>query len=323
MTILVAGGAGFIGSHLCDRLIRDGHHVLCMDNLITGRLTNIHALIDNPRFSYVHHDAIEELPALPTVDGIYHLASPASPAAFQRHAIATMRVNGEGTRRLLDLAVSEGARFLFASTSEVYGDPLEHPQREDYRGNVSTTGPRSMYDESKRYGEALTQAYAEELGVETRIVRIFNTYGPRLGPLDGRVVSNFIVQALANKPLTIYGDGTQSRSYQYIDDLVEGLVRAMDSPFRGPVNLGNPEEYTVLELAQLVQSILESDAGIEFRDLPVHDPRLRKPDIELARVELGWQPRISLPEGLRKTIEHLRFELAEQDRVLTGAQVRD
>lgn len=323
MTILVTGGAGFVGSHLCDRLIREGNHVLCMDNLITGRLANIRALLDHPRFDYINHDAIEELPTLPAIDRIYHLASPASPPAFQKYAIATMRVNSEGTRRMLDLAESEGARFLFASTSEVYGDPLKHPQREDYRGNVSTTGPRSMYDESKRYGEALTQAYAGERGVETRTVRIFNTYGPRLGPRDGRVVSNFIVQALANKPLTIYGDGTQSRSYQYIDDLVEGLVRMMDSSFRGPVNLGNPEEYTVLELAQLVQSTLESDAGLEFRDLPAHDPRLRKPDIELARVELGWQPRISLSEGLSRTIDYLRIDLAEQGRAISGSTNRD
>ncbi len=310
MVEVVSGGAGFIGSHLCDRLINDGLEVVAIDNLVTGRLTNLASLLGHLRFTFVRHDVIEALPELPRVDRIYHLASPASPPAYQKYQIATMRVNAEGTRRLLDLAARDGARFLFASTSEVYGDPLVHPQPEDYRGNVSSTGPRSMYDEVKRYGEALTQAYAEERGVDTRIIRIFNTYGPRLDPADGRVISNFLVQALRGQPLSIFGDGTQTRSFQYVDDLIEGMTRTMESLFRGPINIGNPEEYTMLELARLVQQLMGGDNGLVFHPLPGDDPRQRRPDISLAWSELGWKPLVPVRDGLKRTIDYFRHELA-------------
>jgi dTDP-glucose 4,6-dehydratase len=227
--------------------------------------------------------------------------------------VETLRVNSEGTRRLLELAARQGARFLFASTSEVYGDPLVHPQPEDYRGNVSTTGPRSMYDEAKRYGEALTQAFAETSGVETRIVRIFNTYGPRLDPADGRVVSNFVVQALRGEPLTVYGDGTQTRSFQYVDDLIDGMTRLMESDCREPVNIGNPVEFTMLELAELVRKVTGSISEVEFLPLPVDDPRQRRPDISRARAALGWEPRVPLRDGLMRTISHFQHNLHEID----------
>lgn len=312
MVALVTGGAGFVGSHLCERLIRDGRQVVCIDNLTTGRLANVKPLLGHSQFRFVSHDVVDALPTLPRIHRIYHLASPASPPAYQRHAVATMRVNSEGTRRLLDLAASDGARFLYASTSEVYGDPLEHPQSEAYRGNVSTTGPRSMYDEAKRYGEALTEAYAVERGVSTRTVRIFNTYGPRLDPKDGRVVSNFIVQALNNQPLTVFGDGSQTRSFQFIDDLIEGLIGAMESNCRGPINLGNPEEYTVLELAELVQRLVGHDAGKVFCPLPSDDPLQRRPDISLAVSELNWKPDVPVAEGLMRTIAYFRHELSNE-----------
>jgi nucleoside-diphosphate-sugar epimerase len=309
MTTLVAGGAGFIGSHLCERLVHAGESVLCVDNLITGRLDNISALLCHPSFTFFRNDVIEPLPPLAHVDRIYHLASPASPPAYQRYPVETMRANSEGTRQLLELAARNGARFLYASTSEVYGDPLEHPQREEYRGNVSSTGPRSMYDEAKRYGEALTIAYSESRSVDTRIVRIFNTYGPQMDPADGRVVSNFVVQALRGEPLTVYGDGSQTRSFQYVDDLVEGLVRLVDSPCRGPVNIGNPAEYTMLQFARLVQELTHSSSPIEFCPLPVDDPRQRRPDISLARSVLGWEPRVPITVGLERTIAYFRDEL--------------
>lgn len=309
MITLVAGGSGFVGSHLCERLVRDGAEVYCVDNLATGRIGNIASLIGHPGFVFVPHDIVDPLPALPTFDRIYHLASPASPPAYQRRPIETLRVNAEGTHRLLDLAAQDGARFLFASTSEVYGDPLEHPQRESYRGNVSPIGPRSMYDEAKRYGEALTVAFAGSRGVDARIVRIFNTYGPRMDPDDGRVVSNFVAQALRNQPLTVYGDGTQTRSFQYVDDLVEGTIRLMESGFRGPLNIGNPSEYTVLELARLVQDLTGTDSRITFLPLPADDPRQRRPDISLARAELGWQPTVPVATGLARTIAHFREEI--------------
>jgi nucleoside-diphosphate-sugar epimerase len=310
LTTLVTGGAGFVGSHLCDRLVADGENVVCLDNLVTGRVANIAVLLDHPRFRFLQHDVIEQLPRLPRVDRIYHLASPASPPAYQRHPIATLRVNAEGTQRLLELAAHDEARFLFASTSEVYGDPLEHPQREEYRGNVNTVGPRSMYDEAKRYGEALTMAFGDARGVETRIVRAFNTYGPRMDSEDGRVVSNFIVQALQNRPLTVYGDGSQTRSFQYVDDLVEGLIRLMDCDHRGPVNIGNPVEFTVLEFARLVRKLTGTTSPIEFRPLPGDDPRQRRPDISLAKGVLGWEPKVPVSVGLERTIAYFRDELA-------------
>ena len=306
MKVLVAGGAGFIGSHLCERLLNDGHTVVSMDNMVTGSAANIAAFEACERFTSIEHDVVEPLPDLPQFDRIYHLASPASPPIYQQLAIETLRVNSEGTRRLLELAVEHGARFFFASTSEVYGDPLEHPQREEYRGNVSTTGPRSMYDEAKRYGEALTSAYARSRGVEARIVRIFNTYGPRMDAEDGRVVTNFIAQALRNEPITIYGDGSQTRSFQYVTDLVEGMVRLMESDCSQPVNIGSSEEYTMLQLAELVIEMTGTSSEISYLPLPEDDPKLRRPDTSLAKRELHWVPVVPVAEGLRLTIEYLR-----------------
>jgi nucleoside-diphosphate-sugar epimerase len=315
---LVTGGAGFVGSHLCERLLTDGHEVLCVDSLITGRLQNVTGLLEHPGFTYLHHDVVEPLPPLPCLDQIYHLASPASPPAYQRYPIETLRVNSEGTRRLLELACMQGARFLYASTSEIYGDPLEHPQCEEYRGNVSTVGPRSMYDEAKRYGEALVTAYAEAHGVETRIVRIFNTYGPRMDPDDGRVVSNFIVQALRGAPLTVYGAGSQTRSFQYVDDLIDGMVRLMESAHCGPINIGNPSEYTILQLAQLIQELTATAAPIEFLPLPEDDPKQRRPDITLATTLLEWQPRVPVTTGLASTIAYFQTQLDGVSAAVNG-----
>jgi len=309
MTMLVAGGAGFIGSHLCERLLHDGHEVICLDNLLTGRRENIAHMLDQPRFTFLHHDAIGILPALPRIDQIFHAASPASPPVYQRNPLETMRVNSEGTRQLLDLAEQNNALFLFFSTSEVYGDPLEHPQRETYFGNVSPCGPRSVYDEAKRYGEALTMAYARTRNVKVRIVRIFNTYGPRLDPNDGRVVSTFIVQALQGDPLTIFGDGSQTRSFQYVDDLIEGLLRVMRGPHPGPINLGNPEEYTMYELAHLILELTGSESPIVFEPLPQDDPKQRRPDISLAQTLTGWQPEVCVREGLIRTIAYFKEQI--------------
>lgn len=306
MKIIVAGGAGFIGSHLCDRLLADGHEVIAIDNFVTGSATNLDHLRDNPALTFIQHDLTEPLPDLPAADQIYHMASPASPPVYQRYPIETMRVNAEGSRYLLEYALEHGARFLYGSTSEVYGDPIEHPQRETYRGNVSTTGPRSMYDEAKRYGEALAMAFHRSHGVEVRIARIFNTYGPRMDPDDGRVVTNFVTQALRNEPISVYGDGTQTRSFQYVSDLVEGLVRLMNSDYCGPVNLGNPEEYTMLELAKLVQDLTDSPSEIVYKPLPEDDPRQRRPDISLAKQVLDWQPTVPVRTGIARTIEYLR-----------------
>jgi nucleoside-diphosphate-sugar epimerase len=303
---LVAGGAGFVGSHLCDRLIADGNDVICLDNLITGRCENIETLTAHPRFTFVLHDIIEELPALPCVDRIFHLASPASPRAYQLYPIETMRANSEGTRRLLELAVRDDARFVYTSTSEVYGDPLQHPQREDYWGNVNPIGRRSMYDEAKRYGEALIVTYAEARGVNAAIARLFNTYGPRMRSDDGRIISNFITQCLRSDALTVYGDGSQTRSYQFVDDLIEGLILLAESTCRGPMNLGNPEEYTVLELAQLIRDLTQSSSAIVFEPLPMDDPRQRRPDIALAQRTLGWQPTVRVRDGLKRTIAYYR-----------------
>ena len=316
MRVLVAGGAGFIGSHLCERLLRDGHEVLCLDNFVTGRRVNIEHLADWPSFQLVEHDLIEGAPPLGAVDRVYHLASPASPPGYQRHPLETMRVNSEGSRHLLDLATAHGASYLYASTSEAYGDPLEHPQRESYRGNVSTTGPRSMYDEAKRYGEALAMAYLRAHGTLARIVRIFNTYGPRSDPHDGRLVPNFIVQALRNKPMTVYGDGQQTRSLCYVSDLVEGLYRAMECPgATGEVtNLGNPDEHTVLEFATIIRELAGSSAPIIYTEPAVgDDPQRRRPDIDKARALLGWEPEVALRDGLARTIAAFRAELGPGD----------
>lgn len=306
VAVLVTGGAGFVGSHLCERLLNDGYQVIAMDNLVTGSTANLATMMDREGFTFIEHDVIEPLPDLPALTRIYHLASPASPPVYQQYAVETMRVNSEGTWRLLELAQANGARFFYASTSEVYGDPLEHPQREEYRGNVSTIGPRSMYDEAKRYGEAITAEYARSRGVETRIVRIFNTYGPRMDPADGRVVTNFITQALRNEPITIYGDGTQTRSFQYVSDLIEGMVRLMESDYPDPVNIGSTFEHTMLELAELVIELTGTTAGIVYRPLPVDDPKQRRPDLTVATRELGWEPVVPVAEGLRRTIEYLR-----------------
>jgi nucleoside-diphosphate-sugar epimerase len=309
MISVVAGGAGFLGSHLCIRLLSEGHEVVCLDNLSTGRISNVASILSHPRFRFLQLDIIEPLPSPFRVDRIYHLASPASPAAYQKRPVETLRVNSEGTWRLLELASQAGARFLFASTSEVYGDPLEHPQREVYRGNVSTVGPRSMYDEAKRFGEALTVAAERNLNVDVRIARIFNTYGPNMAPNDGRVVSNLIVQALSGFPLTIYGDGSQTRSFQYVDDLVEGLIRLMDSSYRGPINIGNPNELTIRHLAELIKRLTGSQSEIELRPLPNDDPRRRRPDISLAIERLNWSPLVDFEEGLIRTIQGLSQEL--------------
>ena len=306
MISLVAGGAGFVGSYLCDRLIADGDEVICLDNLITGRCENIAALMDHSKFRFVEHDIIEDLPSVPRVDRIFHLASPASPRAYQQYPIETMRANSEGTRRLLELAARDGARFVFTSTSEVYGDPLQHPQREDYWGNVNPIGPRSMYDEAKRYGEALIVTYAEARGINTAIARIFNTYGPRMRPDDGRIMSNFITQCLRGDALTVHGDGSQTRSFQYVDDLITGLILLAESTSRGPMNLGNPEEYSVLELARLIRDLTESSSAIVFAPLPADDPQQRRPDITLAKRTLGWQPTVSVRDGLQRTIAYYR-----------------
>ena len=313
--VLVAGGAGFIGSHLCTALLGQGHEVVCIDNLVTGRLANLRHIAQHGRFQFVRHNIIEPLPEMGTFDRIYNLASPASPPGYQRFQVETLRVNSEGTRRLLELTATSGGRFLFASTSEAYGDPLEHPQRETYRGNVSSTGPRSMYDEAKRFGEAMVMAHLRTVGTDARIVRIFNTYGPHSDPLDGRVVPNFITQALAGLPLTVYGDGSQTRSLCYVSDLVEGLILLMESPAaRGEVvNLGNPEEHTILEFAQLIIEMTGSISDTVLTPAAVgDDPQRRRPEISKAIELLGWQPKVSLRDGLSRTIEYFVDEIARQ-----------
>ena len=312
MRVLVTGGAGFIGSHLCERMLRQAHEVLCIDNLLTGRRSNIETLMDWPGFVFFEHDVIAELPPLPRLDRVYHLASPASPPGYQRHPVETLRVNAEGTLRVLEIAAHEGARFLYASTSAVYGDPLQHPQSEDYRGNVSTTGPRSMYDEAKRYGEALTMAYARSRDMDARLVRIFNTYGPRSDPSDGRLVPSFIVQALSGEPLTVYGDGSQTRSLCFVSDLVEGLVRTMESEQAcgEVINLGNPDERAVLEFAQIILELTGSESELRLTEPAVgDDPKRRCPDISRARRLLSWEPTVPLREGLQMTIDYFRDEI--------------
>ncbi|MFP5487939.1 MAG: UDP-glucuronic acid decarboxylase family protein [Acidimicrobiia bacterium] len=316
---LVAGGAGFIGSHLVDRLIERGEAVVCVDDLSTGRRSNVAHLDAHPAFRFVDADVTRpELadrlaPVVASLgrtgfDTVLHLASPASPPAYLARPIETLDVGSTGTRRLLELAVRDRARFLLASTSEVYGDPLEHPQTEGYHGNVNPTGPRSCYDEAKRFAEALTAAYARVHGVEVRIARIFNTYGPRMRPDDGRVVTNFIHQALDGAPLTIYGDGSQTRSFCHVDDEVSGLLALLDGDVTGPVNIGNPDEVTVREFAELVIELTASSSTIEHRDLPDDDPKVRRPDIALATSRLGWSPQIALAVGLRDTIEAFRSD---------------
>jgi dTDP-glucose 4,6-dehydratase len=315
--VLVAGGAGFIGSHLVDRMLERGDLVVCVDDLSTGRRSNLAQHDDHPCFRFVEADVTRPdladrlTPELAVFgrdrfDAVVHLASPASPPAYLARPIETLEVGSTGTRRLLDVAVRDRARFLLASTSEVYGDPLVHPQREDYLGNVNPIGPRSCYDEAKRYAEAITVAFARVHGVDTRIARIFNTYGPRMRPDDGRVVTNFIHQALAGAPLTIYGDGSQTRSFCHVDDEVAGLLALLDGDEPGPVNIGNPHEVTVREFAERIIELTGSTSTIEHHELPDDDPKVRRPDITLARERLGWEPRIDLTTGLRDTIDAFR-----------------
>jgi dTDP-glucose 4,6-dehydratase len=298
----VTGGAGFLGSHLCERLLAEGYLVVCVDNLSTGVKENIVHLEDDPDFESVEGDVTLPLRIDGGLDEIYHFASPASPTDFERIPIEILRAGSSGTHNALDLALASGARFMLASSSEVYGDPLVHPQHEDYRGNVSTTGVRGVYDEAKRYAEAATMAYRRVYGLETRVARIFNSYGPRTRPDDGRMVPTFISQALAGKALTVYGDGTQTRSLQYVDDLVEGVFRLMQSQESRPVNIGNPVEYPVREIAEMVARLSGSESEIVYRPLPEDDPRRRCPDISRAREALGWEPRTPAPEGLKKTL---------------------
>lgn len=308
MRILVTGGAGFIGSHLIDRLMAEGHEVLCLDNFYTGHKRNLLKWLDSPYFELIRHDVTE--PIRLEVDQIYHLACPASPVHYQFNPIKTVKTNVMGTLNMLGLAKRVKARFLLASTSEVYGDPDVHPQVEEYRGNVNTIGIRSCYDEGKRIAETLAFDYHRENDVEIRVARIFNTYGPRMLENDGRVVSNFVVQALRGIPLTVYGTGSQTRSFCYVSDLVEGLMRLMNGEHTGPVNLGNPDEYTILELAQKIQQMVNPDADIKYEPLPQDDPRQRQPDITKAKNWLGWQPKIPLEEGLKLTIEDFRSRIS-------------
>jgi len=306
--ILVTGGAGFLGSHLCERLLEGGHEVVCLDNFFTGARENIEGLLANRRFELVRHDVTQ--PLIVEVDQIYHLACPASPIHYQRNPVRTIRTAVHGTLNMLEMAREVHARILIASTSEVYGDPLEHPQREEYWGHVNPIGPRACYDEGKRCAESLTVSYARQYGVETRIARIFNTYGPRMHPNDGRVVSNFVLQALRDEPITIYGDGAQTRSFCYASDLVDALVAYMalkSDP--GPVNLGNPREITIIDLARMVIDLTGSRSALIQQPLPTDDPVRRRPDIAKARRILGWEPRVPVEQGLRATIEYFRSRL--------------
>ena len=303
MRILVTGGAGFLGSHLCDYLIEKGHDVTCIDNLITGSIENIVNLSGNEKFHFIKHDVTEYIFIPGHLDAVLHFASPASPVDYLEYPIQTLKVGSLGTHKALGLAREKGAKFLLASTSEVYGDPLVHPQPEDYWGNVNPIGPRGVYDEAKRFAEAMTMAYHRYHGIETRIVRIFNTYGPRMRLNDGRVVPNFISQALSGEPLTVYGDGSQTRSFCYYTDMIEGIYRLLESDVDTPVNLGNPTEYTVLEFAQKILAATGSKSGIVHEKLPEDDPKVRRPDITRAGELLGWKPIVSLDDGLRKTID--------------------
>jgi dTDP-glucose 4,6-dehydratase len=310
MRVLVAGGAGFLGSHLCDALVGRGDEVVCVDSLVTGRRLNVAHLIGRPDFTFVEHDIVRPLDVAGPIDAVMNLASPASPCDYLALPIQTLETGSIGTRNLLDVAVRSGARFFLASTSEVYGDPLVHPQTETYWGNVNSIGERSVYDEAKRYAEAITMAYHRAHGVDVRIARIFNTYGPRMQVDDGRVVSNFIVQALRGQPLTIYGDGSQTRSFCYVADEVAGFLALLDSDVRVPVNIGNPGEFTMSELAELVLGLTGSTAGVTFAPLPSDDPQQRQPDITRARELLGWEPQVALRDGLQRTIPAFESELS-------------
>lgn len=323
MRALVTGGAGFLGSHLCEALLRRGDSVICADDLSTGRRNNIADFSDHPNFTFLQSDVSTSLRLTGPLDVVAHLASPASPPDYHRLPLETLAVGSRGTENALKLAEQKSARFVLASTSEVYGDPTVHPQTESYWGNVSSTGPRSVYDEAKRFAEAISMAYSRSRGVDVGIVRIFNTFGPRMRAEDGRVVSSFIAQALNGDPLTIYGDGEQTRSFCYVDDLVRGIVAMIDSEEAGPINLGNPVERTVQDLAELVLEITGSKSAIEFHPRPVDDPGRRRPDISLAATRLGWQPQVSTEEGLLHTISYFRSVAAEVSAAagsIAGAQ---
>ena len=315
MRILVAGGAGFLGSHLCERLLECGHEVIALDNLMTGVKENVAHLMVLPRFTFVERSIDQPLNF--EVDQIYNLACPASPIHYQKEPIETIRINTVGVQNLLEFACKTSAVFLQASTSEVYGDPLIHPQDESYWGHVNPIGPRACYDEGKRIAETLCLEYHRAYGLSVRIPRIFNTYGPRMHPDDGRVVSNFIVQALKNEPLTVYGDGLQTRSFCFVDDMIDGLIALMDAKDVKPVNLGNPEEFSVLELAERVIALTGSSSKVEFCPLPVDDPKQRKPDISLAKEVLGFSPKVSLENGLKKTVAYFESRILKQARAIS------
>ncbi|HNX51484.1 MAG TPA: SDR family oxidoreductase [Thermoanaerobaculaceae bacterium] len=306
---VVTGGAGFLGSHLCERLLDEGMEVICLDNLLTGNLANIEHLVGRDGFVFVKVDVTDYIHVPGRVDFVLHFASPASPIDYLELPIQTLKVGSLGTHKALGLAKAKGARFLLASTSEVYGDPLLHPQPEHYWGNVNPVGPRGVYDEAKRFAEAMTMAYHRFHGVPTRIVRIFNTYGPRMRAHDGRVVPAFICQALAGRPLTVFGDGSQTRSFCYVDDEVDGIIRLLFSEIADPVNIGNPAEMTVLQFAEAICRLCGNDVAVELKPLPVDDPKVRQPDISFARTRLGWSPRVPLEKGLRRTIDYFRATL--------------
>ena len=313
MRILISGAAGFLGSHLTDLLLSQGHEVVGVDNFVTGKPQNIRHLEGQPRFNFIRHDVIEPPEIAGGLDRIYHMASPASPVGYVKHQVATLKVNSQGTWNLLELALKKDARFLMASTSECYGDPAVHPQREDYWGNVNPIGLRSMYDEAKRFGEACTMAFHRERGADTRIVRIFNTYGPRMDPYDGRVVISFIRQALNDEPITVFGDGRQTRSLCYVSDLIRGINLTMESDFIEPINLGNPEEMTILQIAKEVLALVPGTRSqIVHQPMPPDDPRVRCPDITRARQILGWQPQVARRDGLARMIEFYRDELRKK-----------
>jgi dTDP-glucose 4,6-dehydratase len=317
MRVLVTGAAGFLGSHLVDKFLALGYEVLGMDNLVTGNPTNLAHLQSHPRFRFANQDVTRYIEVEGPLDGVLHFASPASPVDYLELPIQTLKVGALGTHKALGLAMAKRSRFLLASTSEVYGDPLVHPQPESYWGNVNPVGPRGVYDEAKRFAEALTMAYHRFHGLDTRIVRIFNTYGPRMRPNDGRVVSNFIVQALRGDSLTVYGSGSQTRSFCYVDDLIEGIVRLFERGTSEPTNIGNPKEFTVRQLADRVLALTGSKSVVVERPLPIDDPQVRQPDITLARKSLGWEPKVALDDGLRRTIEYFRG-VVMQERAATS-----